>query len=626
MSGPSSFNLLGKNRFLPLFITQFLGAFNDNVFKNALMIMLVFAGSDALPWPSGLTANLAAGLFILPFFLFSATAGVLTDKLEKSRMIVVIKAFEVGIMLLGVWLWYIESYVGLLVVLFLMGAQSSFFGPVKYSSLPQLLRSSELVAGNALMEMGTFLAILLGTIVGGYIAGLTGVLMALAVVVIITAILGLLSSLFLPEIPALDETPFRFSPWQHNRSLFKICREQPPILLSILAISWFWLLGAAYLTQLLSFTTDILKGDSQVVTSLLVAFSVGVGIGSMLCERLSRRSVELGLIPIGAFGLSIAGMSLWSDAAVWQVASTVSLDEFLSMNMQTPVLLDLFLIGVFGGVYIVPLYAFLQKRALPDQRAQVIAANNVYNALFMVASSLIAVVALVVMEFSVPELWLILSYANLIVVAYICWKLPEFLLRFLAWCLSHTMYRVRHEGLGNIPETGAAVIVSNHVTYMDAVIMSGAIQRPIRFVMDDVIFKMPIVGKVFKLVGAIPICSRSKNPELYDRAFEEISAALQAGELVCIFPEGKLTRDGEIAEFKNGINKIIERDPVPVIPMALQGLWGSTFSHSGKGPFKLGKGRFWSKVNIVVGQSVHASVANSWSLETKVRQLRGKAQ
>lgn len=623
MSGPSSFFLLSKSRFLPLFITQFLGAFNDNVFKNALMIMLVFAGAEALPWPSGLTANLAAGLFILPFFLFSATAGVLTDKLEKSRMILMIKVAEVFIMLMGIWLWSIQSYAGLLVVLFLMGTQSAFFGPVKYSSLPQLLRSSELVAGNALMEMGTFLAILLGTLIGGYLAGLTGMLIALAVVVIMTAIFGVLSSLFIPTIPALDQAPFQFSPLAHNRALFKICREQPPILLSILAISWFWLLGAAYLTQLLTFTTDILRGNSAVVTGLLVAFSVGVGAGSMLCERLSRRSVELGLIPIGAFGLSIAGVLLWRDALSWEASGLITLEQFLSMNLQTPVLFDLFMIGLFGGIYIVPLYAFLQKRAKPEQRAQVIAANNVYNALFMVASAIVAVVALVVLKLSVPELWLVLSIANLVVVAYICWRLPEFLLRFLAWCLSHTMYRVRHEGLGNIPEEGAAVIVSNHVTFMDAVIMSGAIQRPIRFVMDDAIFKLPVVGKLFRLVGAIPICSRQKNKAIYEQAFVQISAALKAGELVCIFPEGKLTRDGEINEFKNGINKIIEADPVPVIPMALQGLWGSTFSYSGKGPFKLGKGRFWSKVNIIVGQAVHFSVANSWHLETKVRQLRG---
>lgn len=626
MSGPSAFNLLSKSRFLPLFITQFLGAFNDNVFKNALMIMLVFAGSDALPWPSGLTANLAAGLFILPFFLFSATAGVLTDKLEKSRMIVMIKVAEVFIMLLGVACWYVESYVGLLVVLFLMGAQSSVFGPVKYSSLPQLLRRSELVAGNALIETGTFLAILLGTIAGGYIAGLTGVLIALAVVVIITAVFGLLASLFLPQIPALDHSPFRFSPWQHNRSLFKICKKQPPILLSILAISWFWLLGAAYLTQLLNFTTDVLNGDSSVVTSLLVAFSVGVGIGSMLCERLSRRSVELGLIPIGALGLSLCGMGLWHESTAWEVTEAISLSAFLSLNVEHHILLNLFLIGLFGGIYIVPLYAFLQKRALPEQRAQVIAANNVYNALFMVLSAGFAVSGLLVLELSIPEFWLLLSVLNLLVVGAICWKLPEFLLRFLAWCLSHTMYRVQHEGLNNIPEEGAAVIVSNHVTYMDAVIMSGAIQRPIKFVMDDAIFKLPLVGKVFRLVGAIPICAKAKDPELYDRAFELIAEALSEGELVCIFPEGKLTRDGDIAEFKNGINKIIERNPVPVVPMALQGLWGSTFSHSGKGPFKLGKGRFWSKVNITVGQQVHSSVANSWNLETKVRHLRGDIQ
>lgn len=622
MSG-SSFSLLSKNRFLPLFITQFLGAFNDNVFKNALMIMLVFAGSDALPWPSGLTANLAAGLFILPFFLFSATAGVLTDKLEKSRMIVMIKLAEVLIMLAGIVLWYLENYIGLLCVLFLMGAQSSFFGPVKYSSLPQLLRPSELVAGNALMEMGTFLAILLGTLVGGYVAGLSGMLMALASVVVITAVFGLLSSLFLPSIPALDETPFRFTPLEHNRSLFKMCREQPAILWCILAISWFWLLGAAYLTQLLTFTTDILHGDSRVVTSLLVAFSVGVGSGSMLCERLSRRSVELGLIPIGALGLSLSGISLWHDAVRWDSSITFTLSAFLAANWQLPVLLDLFLIGVFGGIYIVPLYAFLQKRANPEQRAQVIAANNVYNALFMVLSAGIAVFAIVVLEFSVAEFWLLLSCVNLLVVGFICRKLPEFLLRFLAWCLSHTMYRVNHEGLDNIPENGAAVVVSNHVTFVDAIIMSGAIQRPIRFVMDDRIFALPVVGRVFRLVGAIPICSQRHNPEIYTQAFDSISAALQAGELVCIFPEGQLTRDGEIGEFKAGINKIIERDPVPVIPMALQGLWGSTFSYSGKGPFKLGKGRFWSKVNIIVGQAIHFSVANSWSLEAKVKQLRG---
>lgn len=615
--------IIASKRFLPFFLTQALGAFNDNVFKNALMLLLTFSAASAMPWSVDVSMNLAAGLFILPFLLFSATAGTLADSVCKTRLIQWLKLIEIGLMLLAAAAFMLEQYLLLLGLLFLMGSQSAFFGPVKYAILPQLLTDRQLLAGNAWVEMGTFIAILLGTIVGGLLVGVVNAMLWIGSMIIIFAVLGYLSSLQIPVVGAVQSGPrFRFAPWQQTLETVNISYQNRTLYLAIMAISWFWFLGASYLTQFPNFAKTHLSGDNTVVTALLVAFSVGVGIGSMLCERLSGEKVELGLVPIGSIGLTVFGSSLYLSTPTVLPSELLPLGQFLASPFGWWVLLDLTLIGIFGGLFIVPLYAMLQQRAEPAQRARIIAANNIFNALFMVVAALFGIVFLAVLGLSIPEYFLILAIMNAVVALYVYSTVPEFVLRFVIYLLSHTMYRVNSAGLQHIPDDGPAVLVANHVSYVDALLIGGAVRRPVRFVMYKGIYQIPVANWLFKAAKTIPICGKQQNEQMYEAAFAAIRRELASGNLVCIFPEGRLTQDGEIDTFRSGIERIIAETPVPVIPMALQGLWGSFFSHHGKGAFKW-KGRFWSKIKLEVGEPVAASAVTAADLEQQVKALRG---
>ena len=620
----SQAKLFRSRRFLPFFVTQFLGAFNDNIFKNTLMLLLAYSAAESLGMNINVVINIAAALFILPFFLFSAIAGQITDKSEKSGLIRKIKALEIVIMLAAATGFMFQQYYFLLFVLFAMGMQSTFFGPAKYAILPQHLRNSELVGGNALVEMGTFVAILLGTIGAGIIMQFDARISVVAIVIIVLAIMGYWSSRSIPLAPAeAVNIEVSYNPIKTTISLIKTARKNRPVYLAIMAISWFWFLGAAYLTQFPSFAITSLNGDPTLVTLLLAVFTLGIGFGSMACERLSKSRIELGIVPIGALGLSIFGIDLYfaipvrpEDALAWS--------EFLSSSENIRMLIDLAGIGIFGGIFIVPLYAFVQTRSEKAFRARTIAVVNIMNALFMVTSAIAGIIFLGVMDLTIPEFFLVLSLMNLVVCGYIFYQVDEFVIRFVVWIISHTMYRVTHNNLSRIPDEGAAVMVCNHVSYVDALLIAGACPRPIRFVMDSQIFKNPLLGWFFKLVKAIPIAPEFKDKIIFDAAFDEISKALKAGELVCIFPEGKLTKSGDINTFRGGIEKIIERDAVPVLPLALTGLWGSVFSHEGGTAFTTPPKRFWSKVSIVSGELLPPERTSAEYLQELVENLVSK--
>lgn len=615
--------IISSRRFLPFFLTQASGAFNDNVFKNALMLLLTFAAASALPWDTNFTMNLAAGLFILPFLLFSATAGSLADAICKTRLIRLLKIVEIGLMLLAALAFYTEQYLMLLGLLFLMGTQSAFFGPVKYAVLPQLLNDEELLAGNAWVEMGTFLAILMGTLLGGLLVGFSGANIWIGAVIVVFAVLGYLASRSIPLVGKMESAEtFRFAPWSQTLEIIRLSYENRTLYLSIMAISWFWFLGASYLTQFPNYTKTVLMGDNTVVTALLVAFSVGVGVGSMLCERLSGDRVELGIVPMGSIGISLSGIALYAAGPSPLQAEIMGFGDFIAHPQGIFVLLALTLIGVSGGLFIVPLYALLQKRAEPGQRARIIAANNIFNALFMVGSAVAGILFLSVFELSIPHYFLILALMNVVVALYVYAQIPEFLLRFVVYLLTHSMYRIRSENLGHIPEEGPAVLVANHVSYVDALLIAGACRRPVRFVMERAIYTLPGMKALFRAAKTIPICSSREDPKIHEEAFAKVAAELKDGNLICIFPEGRLTRNGEISPFRPGIGRILAETPVPVVPMALQGLWGSFFSHEGKGAMKF-KGRFWSKVGLVAGPPVPAEEASAELLEKRVKDLRG---
>lgn len=626
MENHSQFRLFRTRRFRPFFFTQALGAFNDNLYKTGLLLYVTFVASQQSgELNSDLLVNLAAGLFILPFFLFSPMAGQLADKFEKSWLIRRIKLAEILIMALGAAAFLAGSVWLMMLLLFAMGTQSAFFGPAKYAILPQHLKSEELVGGNALVEMGTFLAILAGTILSGILFELPAGTYLIGGTVILCALLGYWASRGIPKAEAPDPAlPINWNPVTEIVHTVASLKKNRPVLLSILAISWFWFLGASYLTQFNNFAKDVLAGGPQVVTLLLTVFSVGIGAGSLLCERLSGRRIELGIVPIGSLGLSLFGIDLYFAIPTVAVGSEPATAwAFLAASENWRVLIDLLLIGLFGGLFIVPLYAMVQTRSDEKERAQVIAANNILNALFMVIAAAFAALLLVVAKLSIPEYFLVLAIINIFVAGYVYRQVPEFTLRFVIWLLSRTLYRVSQEGLEHIPEEGPAVLVCNHVSYVDAMLLAGASRRPIRFVMDKAISETPGLKAFFKAARTIPIAPEKKDPKTYHEAFEKISQELRDGNLICIFPEGKLTRDGQLNPFRAGIEKIIERDPVPVIPMALQGLWGSYFSHANGGAFSKLPRRFWSRVNILAGPAWQPERVTAAALETEVAGLRG---
>ncbi|PLX74414.1 MAG: glycerol acyltransferase [Azoarcus sp.] len=619
------FSLLRQRRFLPFFLTQFLGAFNDNLYKNALVVLLTFQAMRYTSLSPGILVNLCAGLFILPFFLFSATAGQIADKYEKSRLIRITKLLEIGVMLLASLAFVLDALSLMLVCLFLMGAQSALFGPVKYAILPQHLAADELIGGNALVESGTFVAILIGTLAGGVLISVAGGSAWISATALLLAILGYVSSRGIPVAPAASPAlRINWNPITETWRGLQFTRRNRTVFLSILGVSWFWFYGALFLSQFPAYAKDMLGGDAHAVVLLLAVFSIGIGLGSLLCERLSGGRVELGLVPFGSVGLTLFALDLWWSSPLAVAGGTpLQLTEVLSTPGVWRVLLDLVGIGTFGGFFIVPLYALIQSRSEQAHRSRIIAGNNILNALFMVVAAGMGA-GLLAAGFSVPQLFLVTAVLNALVALYIYVLVPEFALRFLVWLLVHTVYRLRTKGIENIPASGPAVLVCNHVSFVDAMIIMAASPRPVRFVMDHRIFSMPLLSFVFRVSGAIPIAPAKDDPSMLERAFDEVARTLEAGDLVAVFQEGRITDNGELYPFRPGIRRIVERTPVPVVPMALRGLWGSTFSRK-DGPalsHPLRRGIF-SRIELAVAAPVPQAAAHPEYLQQQVSALRG---
>ena len=625
MSEPGQFRLLLERRFAPFFGVQFLGAMNDNVFKQALVILLAYQTASFTTMSSDVLQNLVQALFILPFFLFSATAGQLADKYEKSRLISVTVAIELVVMMLGAAGFFMHDLKLLLAALFLGGVQSALFGPVKYAILPQQLRESELIGGNGLVEMGTSVAILVGMVLGGWMTSRAGWgITAVALTTMALSALGLLLSRYIPPAPAADpDLRINWNIVTETWRNFQFMRGNRTVLLSILGISWFWFFGAMFITQFPNLSKNILAGDEHVVTLLLVVFSLGIGVGSLLCERLSGHKIEIGLVPFGSIGMTLFTVDLYFVLAAHIQDAPATLGPFVREFGHWRILADLLLIGMFGSFYIVPLYALVQSRSEASHRSRIIAGNNILNALFIVVAAAIAI-ALFKAGFTIPQLFLVTAALNAAVAIYIYTLVPEFLMRFIVWLLIHSVYRLEKSGLENIPESGPAVLVCNHVSFVDALIIAAACSRPARFVMDHSIFRIPVLNFVFRTGRAIPIAPARDNPDLLEKAYDEIARALEAGDIVCIFPEGRITDTGEIYPFRGGVKRIIDRTPVPVVPLALRGLWGSFFSRMGGAamtrPFRRG---VLSKIGLVAGAAVPPQQVTPEGLQEQVLALRG---
>lgn len=625
MSGQSQFRLLGQRRFGPYFLTQTLGVLNDNIFRNALIILVAFSVAGSSDGQATFYANLATGLFIAPFFLFSATAGQLAEKLDKARLIRWIKLAEVLIMLLGFVGFRAHSLPLLFTALGLMGLHSTFFGPVKYSILPQFLREEEIVGGNALVEAASSLAILAGQIIGGSLIALASGSVWTGVVVVAIAVVGWLSARLIPDVPPVDGSlPLNWNPLSETLKNLRFMRGNRTVFLSVLGISWFWFYGAIFTTQMPVWTKDFLGGNEHVVTLLLTVFSIGVGIGSLLCERLSGKKVEIGLVPFGSIGLTLFAVDIYFAAPMHAVQTGLDIAAFVQSAASHRVMFDLLMIGAFSGFYIVPLYALVQMRSEPTHRSRIIAGNNIVNAIFVVAAVVMAML-LDKAGLSLPQLLLVTALMNAAVAVFIYTLVPEFLMRFLVWLLINTLYRIDARGLDNIPEEGAAIVACNHVSFVDALIVGGTIRRPVRFVMYHKIFKIPVLNFIFRTARAIPIAPAKEDEKLLREAYDEIDRALREGELLGIFPEGGLTPDGNIKDFKSGIEKIIARTPAPVVPMALRGLWKSMWSRrDGRmGRMRLPR-RMRARIELIVEKPVQPEQVTAASLETQVRALRGE--
>jgi len=602
-----------------------LGAFNDNLFKTTLTVSIAFeAATFAGLQPTALVA-LAGALLILPFALFSALAGELSDRFPKQRLIRFTKLGEVLIMTLGGVGLMRQNMTLCLATLFLLGTQAAFFGPLKYGALPELLPPRRLVQGNALVEMGTFLAILLGTIAGGLLASQPR--LQVTILGISVAALGYLAARGVPALPAAaPELRLEWGWFRPTWRLIGIARQNRAVLHSILGISWFWLLGAVVLSILPTLVKDHLGGGAGVVTFVLGAFSVGVGLGALLCEKLSYEQIELGLVPLGALGLSV--YLAWLGLATAPVAAqpgALGVAQFLSESRGLWATTGILLLAVSGGVFTVPLYTLLQGRSDPSTRSRVVAANNVLNAVFMVVGSAL-LGALSWLGVTTPQILLVLAGVNVLVAAYTYSVVPEFLFRLICWTLAHVVYRLEIRGRERIPKVGPAVLVCNHVTFVDWLILSASTQRPIRFVMHYQFLKVPFTGRIFRDAKVIPIAGAKEDAAVLEAAFERIAEALRDGELVCIFPEGRLTRDGNLSPFRRGIERIVAATPVPVVPLALDGLWGSWFSRYGKGPLRRRFGHLWQPVSLSVGHVLAPDAVSVETVERSVTTLLGAAR
>jgi 1-acyl-sn-glycerol-3-phosphate acyltransferase len=619
----SQFHLLKEIRFRPFFMTQLLGALNDNVFKTALITLLTFRAGSITDLSPALLATVLPGVFILPFFLFSATCGQIADKYDRARLARVTKLLEIVVMALGAWGFIAASLPALVLALFLMGTQSTLFGPVKYAYLPQHLKDGELVGGNGLVESGTFLAILGGQIFGAWLVGNSSA-EGIAAVVIALALAGWWYSRGIPLSPAPEPAmQLDWNPLSATRDNLRFARGNRTVWLSLLGISWFWFYGATLLAQFPVYASDVLGGGEGVFILLLSVFSVGVGAGSLACEKLSGGKVEIGLVPFGAIGLTLFGIDLFFATPSVMPAYDGSVAGFLQHAAHWRMLIDIVLLGAAGGLYIVPLYALIQTRCERSHAARVIAANNIVNAGFMVGSALVSLL-LFKAGLDIPQLFLATALFNAAVAIYIYTLVPEFLLRFVVWILVHTVYRLDTRGLDNIPEDGPAVIVCNHVSFVDALVITAACRRPIRFVMDHRIFRTPLLGFLFRSSRCIPIAPAKEDPVLLERAYDSVAAALDAGELVGLFPEGRITETGELHPFRPGITRIVNRTPVRVVPLALRGLWGSFFSRK-DGPAMsrpLRRGLF-SRIELIGGPALAPDAATPQALHARVAALRG---
>ncbi|MCX6625576.1 MAG: MFS transporter, partial [Acidobacteria bacterium] len=557
--------LLANAGFQSFLWTQFLGAFNDNIYKMIVSLRAVHVAAGE----SSFYLSLAGAVFVLPFLMFSGYSGHLADVVSKRRVLIAVKVFEIFVMLLGIAAFFSTRIESMLVVLFLMALHSTIFSPAKYGIVPEMLPDSELSRANALLEMSTFMAIVLGTAVGGGLFALwkhtpwyLGILMTGV------AVAGFLTSLKITRVPPSGgHPPFRWNPFSEIITGTRHLMADRPLFLTVAAISYFWFLGALFQMDLLLFGSDVLKVDELRVSLMVTALAIGIGAGSMLAGRLSGNKVEIGLVPLGSGLMAVFSVALWA----------VSGSYLLSV-------IALSLLGVASGIFIVPLNAYLQQRAESQEKGRMIATNNIWNTFGLLLASCVLWLLHDKLHVRPDRLILIFGVVTFGTTIYIVRVAPEFLVRFLLWMAAHTLYRIRITGRENMPLRGPALLVSNHVTFLDGFFITACMQRFIRFMIWKPYYEHSALRGFFRLAKAIPV---GTGPRDIITAFRAARLQLEQGHVVCIFAEGAITRTGNLLPFKRGLERVVNGLDVPVIPVHLDGLWESFFSFS--------EGRFFWK-------------------------------
>ena len=603
MSG-SLFHLLKTKRFAPLFVTQFLGAFNDNVFKNALVFLITYKIAFDQGWDNvQVIVPLAGGIFIAPFFLFSSLAGQLSDKLEKSRLIRIIKFVEILLMALASYGFYTQDVTVMMVTLFLMGSQSAFFGPLKYSILPEHLRHDELIGGNALIEMGTFLSIILGLIVGGVLILTDSGVLIISATVITVAVCGFIASFSIPKtIPVASEIKINFNIVQETWHIIQDSRTDWRIFMSIMGISWFWFFGLTFLAQFPTFSREVIGADEGVGTLFNCAFSIGIGLGSYICDRLLKGQIHAIYVPGAAILMTLFSVDIYFASQHITGSADgdlMTVTAFISHWGNIRILVDMVLIAVCGGIYIVPLYAIVQDRSAPAKRSRMIASTNIINALFMTISAF-GSSAMISRGFTIPEVFLTVAILNAFVAIYICRLLPEELIRSITRTMFKLFYRVEVHGLENYQRAGKkVVIVANHTSYLDGALLGAFLPGKMTFAINTYIADKWWVKPAYAFIHLMPL--DPSNPMAAKSMIDEV----RKGRKVVIFPEGRLTVTGSLMKIYEGPGAIANLSGAPILPIKIEGAQFSPFSRL-KGKLRI---RLFPKITITILKPVEMTLS-----------------
>ncbi len=607
----SYWHLLRKPGFAWMLVTQFLGALNDNIYKFVVTLFAIdlvawrkAQGIDS-GWDSNAYLFLASALFVLPYLVFSDYAGQLADRYSKRSVLIATKSGEVVIMLLALLAFYEKSVAMMLGITFLLATQATFFSPAKYSCVPELLPDRDLSRGNALIEMSTFLAIILGAVSGGIIYDQWKTdLPVVGMITIALAVVGSLASFGIGRMPApAQRKPFSWIPFADVWRGIKQLRQDHRLWLTVLGISYFWFLGAWVQLLITQYGKELMHLGNTETSLLQAALAIGIGAGSMLAGRLSGHKVELGLVPLGSIGMGLTAIAMVFAhyGFIWAA-------------------LGFAILGFFAGFYIVPLNAMLQQKSAADVRGRMIAANNVLNNIGILGGAGALLVCGHVLKLTPAESMLIGGLLSFAVTVYLCKLLPDFLIRFWLWLLTHSIYKIRIEGPQHVPLQGPALLVCNHLSFIDGLLVGACVQRFIRFMIYAPFFDLPLFGRLFRLMRAIP----TSGGRTAITAIETARAELQAGHVVCIFAEGSISRTGNMLPFKRGVEKILDGLDVPVIPVHLDQVWGSIFSFQGGRFFWKWPNRFLYPVTVTFGAPLPASTRAS-TLRRRLLEMGGDA-